>query len=151
MLALKMIRERRNLTQTAVAREIGVSRQTYNNWELGKRQADYESLLKLAELFETTVENILTGCLETSVLTDQQEHLAKLVEDTHPEGLPAALSLTMGIGAKNSAPAVVPTRSAALDKYSTLTEDDYKMLDVFAEFLISRHGKSDDSDDTEQT
>ena len=64
MLAIKKIRERLGLTQTAVARELGVSRQTYNNWELGKRQADYEYLLRLGELFNTSVENLLTGCLE---------------------------------------------------------------------------------------
>ena len=67
MLAMKEIRERLGLTQAAVARELGVSRQTYNNWELGKRQADYEYLLRLGELFETSVENILTGCLEPTV------------------------------------------------------------------------------------
>lgn len=61
MLALKEIREGKNLTQADVARELGISRQTYNNYELGKRQADYETLLRLAELFDTSVEHLLTG------------------------------------------------------------------------------------------
>lgn len=56
---LKKLREDRGLSQTAVANELGISRQTYNNYELGKRQADYEMLLKLAEFFGTTVEALL--------------------------------------------------------------------------------------------
>lgn len=59
MMNLKKYRELKGLTQTAVAQDLGISRQTYNNYELGKRQADYEMLLKLAEYFDTTVENLL--------------------------------------------------------------------------------------------
>lgn len=85
MLAMKQIRERLGFTQSAVARELGVSRQAYNQWELGKRQADYEYLLRLAELFDTTVENILTGCLENAKpLTETQERLAALAEAGDP-------------------------------------------------------------------
>lgn len=59
MLHLKKLREARKLTQTEVAHDINISRATYNNYELDKRQADYETLLKLAEYFDTTVDYLI--------------------------------------------------------------------------------------------
>ena len=113
MLAMKKIRERLGLTQTAVARELGVSRQAYSQWELGKRQADYEYLLRLGELFNTTVENILTGCLEnTPPRTEKQK-----------------------------SPREFATREDAIKHYQqNLTEDEFKELELFADFLRYRRG-----------
>lgn len=59
MTNLRKIREEKGVSQAAVAKELGISRQAYNNYELGKREADYETLLKLAEYFETTVEELI--------------------------------------------------------------------------------------------
>ena len=56
---LKNLRKARNLSQTEVAHDINISRATYNNYELDKRQADYETLLKLAEYFDTTVDYLI--------------------------------------------------------------------------------------------
>lgn len=64
---LKKYRELKGITQATVARELGISRQTYNNYELGKREADYETLLKLAEFFDTTVENLLSNSSEKNI------------------------------------------------------------------------------------
>ncbi len=61
MLNLKKYREAKGVSQSTVARELGISRQTYNNYELGKREADYEMLLKLAEYFNTNVQNLISN------------------------------------------------------------------------------------------
>lgn len=66
MLHLKKLREARNLSQTEVAHDINISRATYNNYELDKRQADYETLLKLAEYFDTTVDYLISDKLTES-------------------------------------------------------------------------------------
>ena len=63
MLHLKKLREARNLTQTKVAHDINISRQSYSDYELDKRQADYETLLKLAEYFDTTVDYLISDKL----------------------------------------------------------------------------------------
>lgn len=60
MTHLKELRLARNLTQTKVARDINISRATYNNYELDKRQADYDTLLKLANYFDTTVDYLIS-------------------------------------------------------------------------------------------
>lgn len=58
---LKRLRKAKGYKQLQVAEYLGVSKQVYSNYELGKREADYETLLKLAEFFDTTVDNLLTG------------------------------------------------------------------------------------------
>lgn len=67
MLNLKKIRESKGISQAAVARDLQISRQTYNNYELGKREADYETLLKLAEYFDITVDTLLSDKEKSSV------------------------------------------------------------------------------------
>lgn len=59
MLALKQIRESLGISQAEAARRLNMSRQKYGNYELGKRQADYETLLQIAEVFGTTVDRII--------------------------------------------------------------------------------------------
>ncbi|MCR5142369.1 MAG: helix-turn-helix domain-containing protein [Ruminococcus sp.] len=77
MTNLRKIREKKGVSQSAVAKELGISRQAYNNYELGKREADYETLLKLAEYFETTVEDLIK---ETDVRPDRNAQF-KVVAD----------------------------------------------------------------------
>jgi transcriptional regulator with XRE-family HTH domain len=60
MTGLRQIRERAGLSQAEAARRLGISRQAYSNYELGKRQADYETLLKLGELFGVSVEELIS-------------------------------------------------------------------------------------------
>jgi len=82
MLNLKRIREAKGISQAAVARELGISRQTYNNYELGKREADYETLLKLAEYFNTTVDSLLSdnnGSLSSTIEQSTSEEENELV------------------------------------------------------------------------
>lgn len=59
MTAMRKIRESLGLTQAEAARRLGLSRQAYSNYELGKRQADYEMLLKISEDFRCSVEELL--------------------------------------------------------------------------------------------
>lgn len=59
MTAIRQIREAMGITQAEAARRLGLSRQAYSNYELGKRQADYETLLKIAEEFQVSVAALL--------------------------------------------------------------------------------------------
>lgn len=52
-------RNKKNLSQQNVADCLGISRQAYCNYEIGKREASYETLLKLAECLETSVDELL--------------------------------------------------------------------------------------------
>lgn len=57
---IKEIRTSRGLTASEVARELNISRQAYYNYEAGKREADYETLLRLGELFGCSVEELIS-------------------------------------------------------------------------------------------
>ena len=56
LLRLRRARRRR---QVDVAREIGVSPDTYRRWELGKYQPRADQLVKLAVTLGTTVKELL--------------------------------------------------------------------------------------------
>ena len=56
---LREIREHSEKTQTEVAKYLGVTRQAYNNYELGNRQLNPDMLDKLADYFNVTTDYLL--------------------------------------------------------------------------------------------
>lgn len=56
---LRSLIEENNLTQAAVAQEMNTTRQTIGNWMLGKSQPDFDTLIKLADYFNTTTDFLL--------------------------------------------------------------------------------------------
>lgn len=61
MTQLKPLREARGVSQQSVATFLGISRQAYSNYENGTREPDFETLLKLGEYFECSIDYILRG------------------------------------------------------------------------------------------
>ena len=57
---LKMLRQRRGLRATDIARSLGVPVSTYRDWEMG-REIRGEPYLKLAELLGVSVIELLGG------------------------------------------------------------------------------------------
>ena len=58
---LRTKREERGLSQDEVAKAIFVSRQTISNWENDKTYPDMQSLLLLSQLFDTSIDDLVTG------------------------------------------------------------------------------------------
>lgn len=57
---LTNLRERHDWSKTQVANKIGLSSmQKYANYEYGVRQPDFDTLVKLADLFEVTTDYLL--------------------------------------------------------------------------------------------
>ena len=62
MIISKMLKEKRNeyeLTQEQLSEKIFVSRKTISNWETGKTTPDIDSLIRLADLFNLSLDNLL--------------------------------------------------------------------------------------------
>ena len=53
---LKMLRKKKGLTQKDIADLVHVNRVTYTNWEKGNREPNFETLLKLADLFDVSLD-----------------------------------------------------------------------------------------------
>ncbi|MCM1234600.1 MAG: helix-turn-helix transcriptional regulator [Ruminococcus flavefaciens] len=59
---LSNLREEKGWSKTYVAKAVGLkSMQTYANWEYGRTEPDFEMATKLANLFNTTTDYLLSG------------------------------------------------------------------------------------------
>lgn len=58
---LKEMRMRSDLTQEQVAEKLFVSRQTISNWENEKSYPDIISIMKLSDLYEVSLDELLKG------------------------------------------------------------------------------------------
>lgn len=59
LMRLKETRESLGLSQSEVARKLGVSRQSYNFYENGKRDPDTDTLERIADLLNVSVDYLL--------------------------------------------------------------------------------------------
>lgn len=74
---LAKIRNSKGMSQKEVAEYLGLSRQAYCNYENGKREASYEVLLQLCELFNTTIDELLgRSAAPRSPITDDDIKIA---------------------------------------------------------------------------
>jgi transcriptional regulator with XRE-family HTH domain len=58
---LAKLRRQHGFTQQHVADRLGMSRGAYSNYELGSREPDAENLVTLAQLYDVTVDYLITG------------------------------------------------------------------------------------------
>lgn len=65
---LKELRKAKGISLKELGSIVGVAESTMSLYENGKRQPDYETLLKLAEFFGVTVDYLLRGSNESECL-----------------------------------------------------------------------------------
>ncbi len=58
---IKSLRKIKKKNQEDIADLLGITRQAYGYYEKGSRQPDFESLKKLANYFEVSIDFLLTG------------------------------------------------------------------------------------------
>jgi len=64
---LKKFRQTQHLTQTALADQLHVSRQTVSSWETGRNQPDIATITQLATLYAVPVDDLLQDTAATPV------------------------------------------------------------------------------------
>ena len=69
---LRALRKARGMTLKEVAERVGVAESTVSQYENGKRDPDFETLLKLAELFDVSVDYLMRGNVYGGELTKDQ-------------------------------------------------------------------------------
>ena len=92
---LKEIRKNEGLSQEQLAEKIGVSRQAITKWETGKGMPDIENMMILAEIFKTTLDELVSQAMpqnarkptvyhsETSYDIEQQIHFDIQIGTAH--------------------------------------------------------------------
>jgi transcriptional regulator with XRE-family HTH domain len=78
---LRVLRLRRKISQEEVARHIGITRSAYSHYEINNRQPVYETLIKLADFFDVSLDYIIGGAQskskdEQSLTPDNREILS---------------------------------------------------------------------------
>lgn len=58
---LRSARQKQQLSQEQIAEMLGVSRQTISNWETSKSYPDIERVMRLAEIYHLSLDELLRG------------------------------------------------------------------------------------------
>lgn len=78
---LKTLRKNKGITQEELAARLNVVRQTISKWEKGQSVPDAQMLVKLAEIFDVPVSQLLGSRIEPDAQTDAlAEQLARINE-----------------------------------------------------------------------
>ncbi len=98
---LKQLRQQNNLTQEEVAKKINKSAVAYGYYEAGRNEPDLKTLTILANLYHTTIDNIVGHkvpyLLDKSTLTPEQREIVELVPQMNYEECKLLLAYLAGI------------------------------------------------------
>ena len=68
---LRRLRNDHNYTQTQIGEKLNISRQAYSNYETGKRIPDIDILIRIADIYQVTLEQLITQtCTKTGVINE---------------------------------------------------------------------------------
>jgi Predicted transcriptional regulators len=89
-LAKKLIhlRQKNNYTQKYLGDYLNITRQGYAHYERGDRNPDYQSLLKLANLYTISLDDLLIPTDDSSIVKEATDYNQKL-KDNKQEALSA--------------------------------------------------------------
>ena len=76
---IKELRQKNNISQTELAKKLEVSQKSISNYEKGLSTPDIETLIKIADYFHTTIDNLVGHnvpyLLDKSLLSEKQKQL----------------------------------------------------------------------------
>ena len=78
---LKILRKQRRKTQQQIADLLGISRQAYSYYENGSRQPDIESLQKLSDYFDVSIDSLVSGKEHSSTVTVAGRDISLTLEE----------------------------------------------------------------------
>ena len=81
---IKMLRKEKGITQVELAEAMGLSKGTIAMWEVGKREATFDTLCKLAEFFGKSIAYILGRSDDNSDEAYNEEVIDRIL-DVQPE------------------------------------------------------------------
>ena len=98
---LKELRKLTNKTQEQVAKELNMQKQTYQNYELGKREPDINTLKNLAKYYRTSIDYLCdfdeNNQINLAYLTNNQKELILLTKQLNEINTIKAISYISGL------------------------------------------------------
>ena len=88
------LRKELNMSQAELAEKLGVSQQTISKYERGTREPDNETLAKLAEIFDCSIDYLLG---KTDIRNPYKDFIEKAKEQYGPRGKKQAEELLQTI------------------------------------------------------
>ena len=85
---IKILRKNEGITQAQLAEVIGLSKGTVAMWELGKREATFETLLKLSDHYKVSIDFLL-GSSDDASETHYNDEAAERLLGPDPEKMVA--------------------------------------------------------------
>lgn len=85
---LKEFRKKTGLSQDDIAQKLGVHNTTYGNWELGKTEPNIETLIKLADYYHVTLDELVgrpTSLINKMVLSDLEKRTIEKFLSLNPK------------------------------------------------------------------
>lgn len=91
MKKLKEYRKKLGLTQEEVAKMLGLTTQTYQNYELGRREPDNATLLKMADFYNITLDEMFdrkhNQFVNLNFLSDEERKIIETLPKLNRENL----------------------------------------------------------------
>lgn len=86
------LRKRKGLSQEQLGYELGVSRQTVSNWELGQSYPDFQRLVLLSDYYEMSLDELVKGVDvgDVRALNESEKQISSIYSDVE-RGKEAAL------------------------------------------------------------
>jgi putative transcriptional regulator len=78
---LKELRKKANLTQVEVAEKLGISQPAYASWERGVKKPTQENLVKIAKLFNASIDTLVSNDKTDGIDLSEVELLFRTTSD----------------------------------------------------------------------
>ena len=88
---LKKLRKELNLSQKDVAINIGITDKTYANYENGNTEPNIDTIIKLAEFFHVTTDELLErknlNIIDKGLLSNTEINIIEIMKELNPRNL----------------------------------------------------------------
>ncbi|MBR1984107.1 MAG: helix-turn-helix transcriptional regulator [Clostridia bacterium] len=102
---LKLLRKQMNKTQEEIAKELNVTQQTYARYELGTSEPTIESLIKLADYYQVSLDYLCehkTQGIQLGYLTEEKKQAIYLLLELNEINFISAYSFMQGLKIKQN-------------------------------------------------
>lgn len=86
---IKNLRKQINKTQEEVAKDLNLQKQTFQNYELGKRKPDIETLIKIADYFNVSLDYLCgrqnKNLIFADSLSDKKKELINMIKELNDD------------------------------------------------------------------